>query len=57
MLALLICFAVREDGVEMRGEDAISAVGAAELLGGLAGFGPPGEMQRIESMCRSARRG
>jgi hypothetical protein len=56
LLALLICFAafvysllttVAEDGVEMRGEGTVSAVGAVACLGGVVGFGPPGEVRRI----------
>jgi hypothetical protein len=38
---------VAEDGVEMRGEGTVSAVGIAAWLGGFVGFGPPGEMRRI----------
>ena len=38
---------VAEDGVEMRGEDTVSAVGVAPWLGGFVGFAPPGEMRRV----------
>ncbi|KAL6620223.1 hypothetical protein ACP70R_035362 [Stipagrostis hirtigluma subsp. patula] len=36
-----------DDGVEMHGEGAVSTVRAVARLGGLAGFGTPGEMRRV----------
>jgi hypothetical protein len=39
----LFCFLSGEDGVGMRGEGTVSAVGAVVWLGGLVGFSPPSD--------------